>query len=305
MSESAFAQLVTRMAPGSALLNARMLTGGYSAQITLLHVAHPDGSTQKLIVRQHGAVDLSANPNIAADEYHLLATLHMAGIAVPHPLYVDANGDLFETPVIVVEYVEGETIFHPTDARATVEGLAAQLAHIHRLDAAALGLDFLPQQAAIYAEKFTQRPAPTDDSLDEGRIRDTLEPLWPLPPRNRPAILHRDFWPGNVLWQDDRLAAVIDWEDAGIGDPLEDLANTRLEILWAYGEDAMHHFTCSYLPQNPIDTSDLPYWDLLVALRPAHKLADWAADAPAEARMRERHHAFVQQAYAALGESAP
>lgn len=301
MSEAPFAQLVARMSPGSALLSARPLTGGNSAQITALHVAHPDGATQKLIVRQHGPVDLAANPNIAADEYRLLRTLYDAGIAVPQPFTIDTSGDLFSTPVIVVAYVEGETVFHPTDVRATVEQLAVQLARVHRLDAAVLGLDFLPQQAAIYADKLAHRPSPTDDSLDEGRIRNTLEPRWPLLPRNQPAVLHRDYWPGNVLWQHDRIAAVIDWEDAGIGDPLEDLADARLEVLWAYGEDAMQHFTRSYLVQNPIDPADLPTWDLLVALRPAHKLSDWAADAPAEARMRERHHIFVRQAYAALG----
>jgi aminoglycoside phosphotransferase (APT) family kinase protein len=34
-----------------------------------------------------------------------------------------------------------------------------------------------------------------------------------------------------VLWRDGRIVAVIDWEDAQVGDPLADLANTRLELL--------------------------------------------------------------------------
>ena len=29
---------------------------------------------------------------------------------------------------------------------------------------------------------------------------------------NRPVLLHGDFWPGNILWRDGRLVAVIDWE---------------------------------------------------------------------------------------------
>ena len=32
-------------------------------------------------------------------------------------------------------------------------------------------------------------------------------------------LLHGDYWPGNVLWQQGRLAAVLDWEDAALGGP--------------------------------------------------------------------------------------
>ena len=56
------------------------------------------------------------------------------------------------------------------------------------------------------------------------RIRDMLASAWPFPRPNPPALLHGDYWPGNILWKDGRLAAVIDWEDACLGDPLVDLA---------------------------------------------------------------------------------
>ena len=60
---------------------------------------------------------------------------------------------------------------------------------------------------------------------------------------NRRVVLHGDYWPGNVLWQDGRLVAVIDWEDASLGDPLADLATARVELLCRYGDDAMERFT--------------------------------------------------------------
>ncbi len=34
-----------------------------------------------------------------------------------------------------------------------------------------------------------------------------------------------------MLWKDGQLVAVIDWEDAPLGDPLADVANSRLESL--------------------------------------------------------------------------
>ena len=90
------------------------------------------------------------------------------------------------------------------------------------------------------------------------------------------ALLHGDFWPGNLLWRDGRLVAVIDWEDAKIGDPLEDLAISRLDVCFIFGRNALHHFTETYLAHNPINTDSLPLWDLQAANRMLHGLPDWA-----------------------------
>jgi aminoglycoside phosphotransferase (APT) family kinase protein len=143
-------------------------------------------------------------------------------------------------------------------------------------------------------------PAQPDASLEEGRIRAALAPAWPLAPRNAPALLHGDYWPGNLLWRDGRLAAVLDWEDARLGDPLADLGNSRMEILFALGAEAMAAFTRQYQALTALDYTDLPSWDLAAALRLAGKLAGWGLDAATEATMRERHRWFVAQAVAAL-----
>ena len=105
------------------------------------------------------------------------------------------------------------------------------------------------------------------------------------------------YWPGNVLWRDGQLAAVIDWEDAALGDPLADLANSRLEVLWAFGAGAMQRYTRQYLALMPdLDTALLAYWDLCVALRPVARYTEWAEDRDAELRMREGLKVFIVQA---------
>ncbi|MDQ2997029.1 MAG: phosphotransferase, partial [Chloroflexota bacterium] len=104
----------------------------------------------------------------------------------------------------------------------------------------------------------------------------------------------------NILWKDGRIVAVIDWEDAALGDPLADVANTRLEILWAFGIDAMQRFTQHYQSITTIDFTSLPVWDLFAALRPASKLSEWAADEIAEQRMRAGHTLFVTHAFEKL-----
>lgn len=295
-----FEQLVQKIDPHSKLLRAWQLKGGVSAQVTALEVERPGSKTQKMIVRQHGAVDLQHNPQIAADEFKLLEILRSAGLATPAPYYVDLSGAIFPSPYVVIEYIEGATDSPPADMSDLIQQLATHLARIHTLDCSNLDLSFLPTQEKTCADKLRTRPIRMDESLDEGHIRDTLEAIWPLPQRNASVLLHGDFWPGNILWKGGRLVAVIDWEDARLGDPLADIANTRLEILWAFGSDAMHGFTQYYQSITTIDFTNLPTWDLFVALRPAFKIAEWADDDLAEQRMRERHRLFVDQAFEKL-----
>jgi aminoglycoside phosphotransferase (APT) family kinase protein len=291
--DARFEQLVQRIDPQSRLLRTWKLEGGVSAQMTVLEVARPDGQTIRIIARQHGDADLEQNPHVAADEFRLLKILQLEGLAAPVPRYLDLSGEIFAAPCLVVEYVEGTQEAAPCDLDDLVCQMATHLAKVHQLDGSTVDLAFLPKQG----KGFGERPANLDNSLNEGLVRDALESMPSLSTGNGPALLHGDFWPGNVLWQDGQLVAVIDWEDAKLGDPLADLANSRLEILWAYGIDAMHRFTCCYKSAMAhIDFTNLAYWDLCAALRPASKIAAWGLDTAVEQTMRERHWLFVSQA---------
>lgn len=291
----AFQALVQRIYPGGALLRTWPLTGGVSAQITALEVRSPDGSTTKLIVRQHGEIDRAHNPHIARDEYRLLQIAEAHGLAAPRPYAVDDSGELFPNPALAIEFVDGETDFAPNDLGAYLDQMAVQLARIHHvMDSPALA--FLPRQDKGYGDP----PASLDESLSEGRIRDALTSAHPIPQVNPSTLLHGDYWPGNILWQAGRLAAVIDWEDARVGDPLSDLGNARLELLWWFGPDAMEAFTHRYQATAGTDLANLPYWDLCAALRPCGKLSTWGLDPEDERRMRELHHAFVAEAVASI-----
>lgn len=301
-TDDRFERLVQQIEPGSKLLRAWALTGGVSAQVIALEIERPDRRRQKLVVRQHGALDLQHNPHIAADEFKLLQIVVAAGVAAPKPYFVDDSGQIFPMPYLVIEYIEGTPDFAPTPQVDGLSQIAATLARIHQVDGSDGKLAFLPEQAEHMARTLQARLLKPDDSLQEGRIRAVLEAVWPLPGRNQPALLHGDYWTGNLLWRDGQLAAVIDWEDAAVGDPLADLGNSRLEILWAYGVEAMQAFTRGYQSLMPaFDYTDLPYWDLCAALRPAGQLAGWGLDAHSEHTMRERHRWFVEQAFEHIG----
>lgn len=300
MAESegkSFEQLVQRIDAQSKLLRKWELKGGISAQVTALEIERSDGQREKMIIRRHSDADLKRNPHAAADEFKLLQRLKSVGLPVPTPYYLGQSGEIFSTPYIVIEFIEGQTEFVPNHITDFILQLAVNLIRIHQVDCSNLDFSFLPKQEKLYAVKLGERPANLDESLDEGRIRDALEPVWPLPHGNKEGLLHGDFWPGNTLWKGNRLAAVIDWEDAALGDPLADVANGRLEILWAFGIDAMNDFTHQYKSMNEIDFTNLPYWDLCAALRPASRISEWGLDEHTEKTMRQRHKWFISQAF--------
>src|SRR5262249_17884064 len=154
-------------------------------------------------------------------------------------------------------FIDGETDFAPDDLHDYLSQTAAQLAHIHQIDSGLV--PFLPNQTRYYGEKLRNRPPQLDDSLQEGLIRDRLDAVWPIQETNKTMLSHGDYWPGNLLWKDGRVAEVIDWEDAKVGDPLEDVAYARMEILWTFGMEAMTFFTDHYRSLMALDWSTLPY----------------------------------------------
>lgn len=297
--ENRFARVAQQLDPECRLVRAWRLEGGVSAEVTALEIVHADGQMQKLLVRQHGRVDLEHNPQIAADEFRLLRLLRTEGLTTPQPCYFDQSGEILGTPYVVIEFIEGQTEFAPADLSAFLAQCAAHLVRIHCLDCARLDLSFLPQQTERAGEKLRERLMQVDEASDERRIGETLAAVWPLSQDNPSVLLHGDFWPGNLLWREGQLVGVIDWEDAARGDPLADLANSRLEILWAFGGEAMQQFTRRYQALTELDYHNLPYWDLCAALR-SSQFAAWAADERAAATMRARYHWFAHQAYERL-----
>ncbi|MCY4537149.1 MAG: phosphotransferase [Chloroflexi bacterium] len=246
---------------------------------------------RQLILLWHSARDRQVNPDIARDEFALLEILSRAGLAVPRPLIVDSGAPI---PFLITEYIDGETRFAPADLSAFCHQMADILTGIHRIDINRHDLSFLHDQRRRIEEWMRET---TNDAYG---IRAAMRAALPRFQCNDAVLLHGDFWPGNLLWRADQLAAIIDWEDAMQGDPLGDLGKSRLEMLWALGAEAMDAYTAGYEARNPgLDYSCLPFWDLWGALRLPH-FANWSADADKTARMGAQYECFTRRAIAAL-----
>jgi aminoglycoside phosphotransferase (APT) family kinase protein len=247
-----------------------------------LELELPDGSVRNVVVRRHAAGWKRKDGDVAAVELALHGALLEAGLPVPRVLHLDMSSSVLPSPFLVMELVDGTTHVDDDDLDDALAQMADFLVRLHSLkptiplpagdDPIAGALQFVP---------------PEHHHLVANR---RLAPI-------APSILHGDFWPGNVMWRDRRIVAVLDWEDAALGDPASDVACCRVELACAFSESAAETFTREYLARSPapFDDERLAVWDLYVSAASLATMAQWGLPADVEARRRERTQAFFQR----------
>ena len=252
-----------------------------------LFVSSGGAHDERLILLTHSEGDRLRNPHIARDEYRLLRALASTGLPAPEALYLCPSND---PPFLISSFAAGAAGVPAERPAAVCRALADCLYAIHAVDLRQHDLEFLPDVGEIMSSDRLPR------SAADFKLEAAMKSAAPRIAFNAPALLHGDFWPGNLLWRGGDVSAIIDWEDAMLGDPLADLGKSRLEVLWALGREAMTEYTTRYLALNRgLDAKWLPYWDLWGARRLAH----FAAFAPVQTvipRMRAQYEAFAADA---------
>jgi aminoglycoside phosphotransferase (APT) family kinase protein len=300
----ASAALVAGIEPSSTVVGTSDLPGGLSSWMTMIEVERPDGSRHRLIVRCGRRPDAERHTLPFGVEFELLRYLDAHGIPVARPRAFDDSGRILPQAYVVLDFVHGTTRFTADDPVGMAVQMADVLAAIHDLDTASGCLPVLPlhtdrMQGWVITDLARREP---DPSLREHLVRRHLDEHWP-PPATELCVLHGDYFPGNIVWQGDAIAAVIDWESAALGDPMADIATTRLDLRWAFGVEFAERFTDRYLTVTRRPTATLAVWELVVSLRPAGAVSLWASDMAAHGRpditadfMRTEQHAYVDSA---------
>lgn len=290
-----FAAVAQRVCAGAHLTSVRRLAGGVSAEVHALELNCPDGRRRTVVVRQHGAAAWkSAERQTTEREHALLEFLHSRGVPVAEPLLLDTSGQVLPRPFLVVSFVAGASEVAAEALDAVLDGMAQMLVRIHTLPTEAAPA--LPPRLDPLPELYDYLPeTPAWDAL-----RATLASFGDSAYAGPPVLLHGDFWPGNLLWQRGRLTAVLDWEDAALGDPMSDLAGCRIELLWKHGPAAMQRFTREYQRRCPIDRRRLALWEVFVAAAARHFMHAWGLPAEREQAMRSKALDFLRKAAATL-----
>jgi aminoglycoside phosphotransferase (APT) family kinase protein len=316
LGASAYAEVARSIEPAAERSRFWSLSGGISARSTALAIGVAHAPERVFVVRELSGETLQNDPHAAAHQFGLLRHLHERGVRVPEPILYDESRAILPTAFLVMRHIDAAPVYQPARPELFTAQLAAALAELHAQPnpqphpQLAAALDYtrefcVPRALEHVAVSLDRSRGPAHGILHDAFRR--LKAAWPPPQRNPERLLHGDYWSGNVLWRGDELAAIIDWEDARVGDPLLDLAIARLDLVWLLGADAMRSFTAQYAARTALDWTQLPYWDLYAALRPGSALQHWSSvwakvDRPdiTEQTMQAGREWFAQQALSAL-----
>lgn len=292
---------VADLEPGGRITDVCELAGGTSTYVCRADLASPTNERRRLVFRQHRSAHVEGHRRgVAAVEFGVLKALREHGLEVPEPLYLNDSGDLTD-PFLITEWIEGSTEVSERQLPSALGQMAYFLARLHDLEPQELGVRDLGQLED--PSSALARYLPLDEPGEHVRSALVAGEIGRVP--NRPVLVHGDYWPGNVLWKQGRLAAVIDWEDAHIGDPLADLACARVELSCQYGTEAMEQFTTQYLRMSeqlhrPLRQDSLPLWEVYVSAAALATMADWGLDPSDEVRRRRTTKRFFDRAAADL-----
>jgi len=166
------------------------------------------------------------------------------GVRTPEILHFESAGGRFGTAGILMEHVAGESIAPRLLRKPEFERARANLP-------AQLGEALAKIHAIPIEETGLKEPVggPVVSAVDEwGRMLGEISQPLPAveaglrwlranaPPPTRTALVHGDFRLGNFILDGDGLRAVIDWELAHLGDPVEDIGWLCIRS-WRFGND--------------------------------------------------------------------
>jgi aminoglycoside phosphotransferase (APT) family kinase protein len=195
-----------------------------------------------------------ARPGWEADDPDLTAAREalvlerLADTAVPAPELVayDVDADECDVPALLVTRLPGA----PFEGRPPIGPLLAVLEEIHAIDPGGIPpyrRYYEPGRLAV--PHWATNPAVWEEAIAVAH-RDPPE----LPDR----FIHRDFHPGNTLWDAATLTGVVDWTTGSRGPVAVDLGHLRWNLAVDYGERVAD----AVLPH----PEHHPYYDVITAL---------------------------------------
>ena len=235
------------------------------------------GGEQRYYIRGNRGPSFAYNSIYSLDrEARLLKLLHREGIPVPRVI-----ADSADPYAVILEFVDGQDDFTLIQDPRERDQIARQFGEI------------MAKWHSIPADKFEaigfRIPRTPQDYViadlevwEAGHFPHLQEPVplvtfacrWmrrniPKPPE-RPVLCQGDTGPGQFIYKDGRIQAIVDWELAFIGDPMNDLARLRAREVWNHTGKLPKWF--EYYSQYsgvPIDRYKVSYYSVIAMMTTA------------------------------------
>lgn len=265
---------------GGRVTTTNRVPGGASREAWFVDV-DCDGAERPLFLRY------SRTPQPPGSIFHPLrveAEVYLAlqdtEVTVPRTLAVHPVHE-----AMLSERVTGETWFYrirdPDEQVRVAQDFVRNLAALHRLDPRALPLPSLGPvktacEHALDEIAYMRRRATRRDGSIDGMVRVSIEWLKRnVPDYEEPVVLVQgDSGPGNFMYEDGRATAVVDWELAHFGDPMDDIAWLALRTVqdtFTHLPDRLREY--EELSGIPVDEERVWYYRLFAETRLASNSA--------------------------------
>jgi aminoglycoside phosphotransferase (APT) family kinase protein len=184
-------------------------------------------------------------------EYRVLSKLHSAYPVAPKALLYCDDLSILNAPFYLMEPIRGMILrrdppsgvrFPPETALRLSEAFVENLAHLHQLDYAAIGLadlgkpqGYLERQIKGWIERY--HSSKTHNLPEVESISAWLNAR--IPVSNETALIHNDYKYDNLVLDPNdatKIIGVLDWEMCTLGDPLADLGTAL--AYWADPQDS-------------------------------------------------------------------
>jgi len=260
---------------GVTIEDLRRLSGGASRETWSFDLVRTDGTRRRLILRRDPPAAPKGNMGLEAA---LISAAGAAGVPVPGLVTTSDDRSVLGSSFMVMERLEGETIprriLRQPELAPARAGLAREcgriLAALHSIAPDAVpGLesaDPLAQYRGVLKALNGSSPAfeVAFRWLEDNR-----------PAARRPSVVHGDFRNGNLIVGPEGIRAVLDWELAHAGDPMEDLGWLCVKS-WRFGvglpvggfgtyEDLIIGY--EEAGGDPVERSTLLWWEVFGNLR--------------------------------------
>ncbi|WP_420605506.1 phosphotransferase family protein [Novosphingopyxis sp.] len=280
--EPLIAALVARIEPRAELISARILSGGTSQDSWLIETRLGKRPHDFVLRRAPGGDGEKRDDAIGLDaEAEVIRAAGKNGVPVPGIVTRLRPEDGLGTG-FVMNRVLGETVARKIFRAEDLAAIRPRLAHLCGEALARISqvpLDAIPSletwdaarrladARALHARQGLTRPA-IDYTLN------WLEERLPAD-QPRPRLVHGDFRNGNLMINADGVGAVLDWEIAHFGSPIEDLGWFCVPS-WRFGrlddvaggfgpvEDLLAGYEAGGGP--PVDRIELHFWTVLGTL---------------------------------------
>ncbi|WP_247008077.1 phosphotransferase family protein [Halorientalis litorea] len=171
-------------------------------------------------------------------EYRVLSALDYTGVPTPRPVLVCRDESVAGAPFTVQERVGGHVLRHgepveyaaPDHRRRVGAEMVDALATLHDADHDELDVEAshagLGARVGAWRERFDRYREATDRAV--AGVDDVGDWLAANAPDGERTLVHGDFHLGNVTFSESAppsLVSVLDWERAGVGDPLTDFGS--------------------------------------------------------------------------------